>query len=164
MTGMPTRSDRRRAFGIRLLRTLLMVGLACVPILGRAAESGSDLAWKIRNPVARAWSRFLSGTTRPVGWGRTSRPFLLQLLLKYNFPHDGHLSNSPIMTADWSCRDDAWLIPVGSGFGKVHRFGKLPLNLSTQAFCDAERHRGGGIMLDRCIASLIPSLAEAASL
>lgn len=76
--------------------------------------------------------------------GRSSSAFLLQPFLSYNFSHGWYVSSSPIITADWARSDDAWLVPVGGGFGKVHRFGPLPVNLSVQAFYNAERPEGAG--------------------
>lgn len=76
--------------------------------------------------------------------GRTSSAFLLQPFLSYNFTHGWYVTTSPIVTADWSRSDDAWLVPVGGGFGKVHRFGRLPLNLSAQVFYNAEKPEAAG--------------------
>ena len=70
--------------------------------------------------------------------------FLLQPFLNYNLPGGWYLSTSPIMTANFEASDDAWSVPVGGGFGKVHRFGKLPpVNLSFQAFYNAEKPQDG---------------------
>jgi hypothetical protein len=69
--------------------------------------------------------------------------FLLQYFVNYNFPGGWYLSSSPIMTADWEADDDAWTVPIGGGFGKVHRFGKLPLNISFQAFYNVEKPQFG---------------------
>lgn len=76
--------------------------------------------------------------------GRTFSQFLLQPFFAYNFPGGWYTTSSPIVTADWSRADDAWLVPVGGGFGKVHRFGKLPVNLSVQAFYNAEKPQFAG--------------------
>ena len=65
--------------------------------------------------------------------------FLLQYFVNYNLPGGWYLSSAPILTADFEAEHDAWLVPVGGGFGKVHRFGKLPLNLGFQAFYNAEK-------------------------
>jgi hypothetical protein len=70
--------------------------------------------------------------------------FLLQYFVNYNLANGWYIVSSPIMTADWEADDDAWTIPVGGGFGKVHRFGNLPVNLSVQAFYNAEKTKFGG--------------------
>ena len=63
--------------------------------------------------------------------------------INYNFGRGWYVSTSPIITADWEADDDAWLVPVGGGFGKVHRFGKLPVNISFQAFYNVEKPEYG---------------------
>lgn len=69
--------------------------------------------------------------------------FLVQYFANYNLADGWYLTSSPIITADWEANDDAWIVPVGGGFGKVHRFGKLPVNLSFQAFYNAEKPKFG---------------------
>jgi hypothetical protein len=75
--------------------------------------------------------------------GEDFSAFLFQYFVNYNFPGGWYLSSSPIMTADWEAKNDDWLIPVGGGFGKVHRFGKLPVNISFQAFYNVEQNAAG---------------------
>jgi len=75
--------------------------------------------------------------------GKDFSRFLLQYFINYNLPGGWYLSTSPIITADWEASDNAWTVPVGGGFGKVHRFGKLPVNLSFQAFYNAEKPKFG---------------------
>jgi len=70
--------------------------------------------------------------------------FLLQYFVNYNLADGWYIVSSPIMTADWEADDDAWTIPVGGGFGKVQKFGKLPVNFSVQAFYNAEKTKFGG--------------------
>ena len=42
----------------------------------------------------------------------------------------------PIITANWNADtgSDVWTVPVGGGFGKIMRLGKLPINVQTQFF------------------------------
>lgn len=75
--------------------------------------------------------------------GEDSSRFLAQYFLNYNLPGGWYLSSAPIMTADWEQDDNAWLVPVGGGFGKVHWFGKLPVNMSFQAFYNVEKPKFG---------------------
>lgn len=45
------------------------------------------------------------------------------------------MSTSPIVTANWEAGDDdTWTVPMGGGFGRLIRLGKLPVNLQAQAF------------------------------
>ncbi len=68
----------------------------------------------------------------------------MQYFVNYNFSDGWYLSSSPILTANWDGAHDAWTIPVGGGFGKVHRFGKLPpVNVSFQAFYNVEKTEFG---------------------
>ncbi|MHC4370578.1 MAG: neuromedin U [Planctomycetota bacterium] len=64
---------------------------------------------------------------------------LIQPFINYNMEDGWYLSSSPIITADWT-RDSSnqWNIPVGGGFGKIIRVGKLPINVSTQIFYNVE--------------------------
>ena len=81
--------------------------------------------------------------------------FLLQYFVNYNLADGWYITSSPIMTADWEADDDAWTIPVGGGFGKIHRFGKLPVNLSFQAFYNAEKTKFGADWSSRFQVQLI---------
>ena len=87
--------------------------------------------------------------------GRTFSQFLLQPFLNFNFPHGWYLTSSPIITADWSREDNAWLVPVGGGFGKVQRIGKLPINLSAQVYYNAERPQSAGAWTTRFSVALL---------
>ena len=46
------------------------------------------------------------------------------------------MTTSPIITANWEAdgSDDTWTVPVGGGFGRLIRIGKLPVNLQAQVF------------------------------
>jgi len=70
--------------------------------------------------------------------------FLTQPFFNINFPGGWYFSTSPAITADFEADDNAWLVPVGGGFGKVQFIGKLPVNLSFQAYYNAEKPRFGG--------------------
>ncbi len=70
--------------------------------------------------------------------------FLLQPIFNYNLSGGWYLTSVPIMTADWEAEDNAWLVPVGGGFGKVHRIeGFPPMNIQVQAFYNAEKPKNG---------------------
>lgn len=68
-----------------------------------------------------------------VGWkDKPVNQFLLQPFINYNLNDGWYLSSAPIITADFSSRDDHWTLPVGGGVGKVWRIGKVGLPLNTQ--------------------------------
>jgi len=71
--------------------------------------------------------------------------FLMQPFVNYNLNDGWYLTSSPIITADWNSESSSnrWIVPVGGGFGKVHRVGAQPINLSLQVFGSAERPSGG---------------------
>ncbi|RJP66366.1 MAG: neuromedin U [Candidatus Abyssobacteria bacterium SURF_17] len=71
--------------------------------------------------------------------------FLLQPFVNYNLPKGWYLSSAPIITANWEAddSDDRWTTPVGGGFGKILRIGKLPVNLQLQAFYNVEKPEFG---------------------
>jgi hypothetical protein len=60
----------------------------------------------------------------------------VQPFVNYNFEKGWYVSSGPIITANWAAHgsDNTWTVPVGGGFGRLIRIGKLPVNLSAQAF------------------------------
>ena len=71
------------------------------------------------------------------GWSNKTVNFMtLQPFFNYNFPGGWYLTTSPIITANWAADSsrDVWTVPIGGGFGKIIHAGKLPINLSAQAF------------------------------
>lgn len=70
--------------------------------------------------------------------------FLMQPFVSYNFPGGWYLSSSPMITANWKADSgDKWTVPIGGGVGKIIRIGKLPVNLSVQAFYNVEKPKYG---------------------
>lgn len=61
---------------------------------------------------------------------------LIQYFVNYNFGGGWYLTSAPIITANWNAQStsDKWVFPVGAGAGKIVRLGRLPLNLSLQAY------------------------------
>jgi hypothetical protein len=70
------------------------------------------------------------------GWrSRHYNRTLIQPFVNYNLPDGWYLTSSPIITADWENRSgDEWLVPLGAGVGKLHRLGKLPVNVQLGAY------------------------------
>ena len=79
------------------------------------------------------------------GWrDRDYNRTLAQYFINYNLPQSWYLTTSPIITADWeNPSGDEWVVPVGGGFGKLHRIGKLPVNISLAAYSNIEKPPGG---------------------
>ncbi|MDX2513388.1 MAG: hypothetical protein QNK25_15180, partial [Desulfobacterales bacterium] len=65
---------------------------------------------------------------------------LVQYFVNYNLPNGWYLTSSPIITANWEAdSDNTWTIPIGGGFGRLFRIGKLPVNTQIQAFYNVEK-------------------------
>ncbi|MBN8248467.1 MAG: neuromedin U [Verrucomicrobia bacterium] len=114
----------------------LTLPTATDPMLGNELWSAGPAAvaltiqgpWVIGALMNQQWSF--------AGWGDEEvSALLLQPFINYNLPHGWYLTSSPILTANWkeSARE-AWVIPVGGGFGKIVHLGKLPLNCQLGAY------------------------------
>ena len=79
------------------------------------------------------------------GWGgKNVNSMTLQPFFNYNFPGGWYITTSPIITANWDePSGDIWTVPLGGGFGRVVHLGKLPINLSAQAFYNVATPRHG---------------------
>jgi len=66
------------------------------------------------------------------GWDdRAVNQFLTQPFINYNFPTGWYLSSSPIITADFESQPgNQWTVPLGVGFGKVHKYFGVPININ----------------------------------
>ena len=60
----------------------------------------------------------------------------VQPFVNYNFERGWYVSSSPVITANSEAdgNDNTFTVPVGGGFGRLIRLGKLPVNLQAQAF------------------------------
>lgn len=65
---------------------------------------------------------------------------LAQYFVNYNLPNGWYLTSSPIITANWEAdSNNRWTIPLGGGFGRLFKVGKLPINTQLQAFYNVEK-------------------------
>lgn len=76
--------------------------------------------------------------------GESDRPYVSQMLIQpfvnYNFDDGWYATFSPIVTANWNATtENQWTVPLGGGFGKVLRIGKLPVNLQLAAYYNVEK-------------------------
>ena len=70
--------------------------------------------------------------------------FYFQYILTKFLPKKWYVSTAPINTANWEAPEgERWTIPVGGGFGKMFKIGKMPLDAQTQAFYFVEKPTGG---------------------
>jgi hypothetical protein len=66
--------------------------------------------------------------------------FTWQYFVNYNLKDGWYLSSAPINTANWEADSgEKWTVPVGGGGGKILRIGKLPVNISAQAYYNVEK-------------------------
>lgn len=79
------------------------------------------------------------------GW--RERPYnrtLIQPFINYNLPNSWYVVSAPIITADWeNARGEEWVVPLGAGFGKIVRLGRLPVNFQLAAYYNVEKPREG---------------------
>lgn len=121
--------------------TALVVPTATDDLLGKEKWSLGPAAVALTMP-----GRWVVGALAQQIWsfaGEDSREnvsqFLFQYFVNYNFDRGWYLTSAPVITADWKASSSQrWVIPFGGGFGKITRFGKQPVNLSFQAFYNAE--------------------------
>jgi len=91
------------------------------------------------------------------GGSQNVNSFLLQYFVNYNFHGGWYLTSSPLITANWLATSygNKWTFPVGAGFGKLLRLGRLPLNLNAAAYYNVWRPSGGPTWQLRLQAALI---------
>jgi len=90
--------------------------------------------WVVGALIQNMWS-FAGDSDR-----QSVNSMLGQYFVNYNFPNGIYFTSAPIITANWKADSgEKWTIPVGGGFGKLFRFGKLPVNTSIQAYYNVEK-------------------------
>jgi hypothetical protein len=71
---------------------------------------------------------------------------LVQPFVNYNLPGGGgtYLTSGPQLTVNWKAESSQrWTVPIGGGVGHVFHFGKLPVNMSVQAYYNVVRPDDG---------------------
>jgi hypothetical protein len=87
--------------------------------------------------------------------------FLAQVFVTLNLPNGWYVNSAPIITSNWiKVTDDKWsspnwVIPVGAGFGKLHMFGKLPVNMSLSSYYNIVRPTNGSDIQIRAQVSIV---------
>ncbi len=91
------------------------------------------------------------------GGSQNVNSFLLQYFVNYNFEGGWYLTSSPLVTANWLATpySNKWTFPVGGGFGKLVRLGRLPLNLNAAGYYNIWRPSGGPSWQLRLTAALL---------
>ena len=79
----------------------------------------------------------------PEGAARVNQSSL-QFFVNYNLDSGWYLSTSPLITMNWEAdTGDQLKLPLGGGLGKLHRFGKQPVDFRLVAYKNIERTRHG---------------------
>lgn len=95
-------------------------------------------SWVVGGLVSQVWSYGGDSDRENVS------SFLLQPFINYNFPNGWYFTSAPIITANWEADSgDRWTVPIGGGFGKIIRIGKVPFNINSQVFYNVEKPAGG---------------------
>lgn len=98
------------------------------------------------------WS--FGGTPGPGGTRYNN--FLLQPFANYNFGGGWYATSAPIITANWEVAGNkAWTLPIGGGFGRVVKLGKLPVNFGLSAYANVLRPQYGATLQLRTQVTLI---------
>jgi hypothetical protein len=99
---------------------------------------GIEGPWVVGVLAQNVWSYAGSSSRQSVN------EFLLQYFINYNMPGGWYISSAPIITANWKADSgDRWTVPFGGGAGKIVRIGKMPVNVSCQAFYNVEKPSNG---------------------
>lgn len=64
--------------------------------------------------------------------------FLVQPFINFNIPKGWSITSAPIITANWSSKNDKWTVPLGIGVGKVTAIGRQPVSLGMQYYHNVE--------------------------
>ncbi len=90
--------------------------------------------WVVGGLIQQIWSFAGNSDRQSVSQG------LVQPFLNYNLPNGWYLTSSPVITANWEgTSGNKWTVPMGGGFGKIQRIGKLPFNLQLAAYSNVVR-------------------------
>lgn len=64
----------------------------------------------------------------------------MQIFVNYNLSDGWYLTSAPTITANWEAdSDNRWKVPLGGGVGKLHRFGKMPVDFKLIAYSNVEQ-------------------------
>jgi hypothetical protein len=90
--------------------------------------------------------------------------FLANAFITLNLPDGWYVNSAPIITSTWfKVTDDkwsepSWVVPLGAGFGKLHRFGKLPVNMQLGGYYNIVKPDNGSEFQIRAqVSFLLPS-------
>jgi len=132
--------------------SMALVAAHGVPMLTDHGYTPIFASWVIGVIANQVWS-IAGNDDRP-----NTSAFFTQYFINYNLPDAWYLTSAPIITADWQASPgNKWTVPVGGGFGKVFRIGKLPFNANCGYYANVVRPDPGADWTLRLqIALLLP--------
>ena len=90
--------------------------------------------WVVGGLINNVWS---------IG-GDEVNQLLFQYFINYNLSDGWYLASAPMLTANWkSPEGQQWTVPFGIGVGKIHRFGKQPVNISLHLYYNVVKPDNG---------------------
>ncbi len=82
--------------------------------------------WTIGLLAQNTWSYAGDDTRGDVNF------FFSQIFVTKNLPKGWYVNSAPVITSNWEAASgQQWTLPLGAGFGKLFRLGKLPINAQT---------------------------------
>ena len=70
--------------------------------------------------------------------------FYSQVFITKNLEKGWYINTAPIITANWEAPSgNQWTVPLGAGFGKLFRWGKLPINAQAGYYFNVAKPEGG---------------------
>mgnify|MGYP006395410593 CR=1 FL=1 len=114
------------------------------------ALAQTEGGWTIGGLINNVWS-FAGQSDRADVNFMTFQPFVALSL-----PKSWTVSVAPILTSNWEAPSgEQWTVPLGGGASKVVPFGKLPVNLSVQAYYNVERPTFGPEWSTRLVVAFV---------
>ncbi len=88
--------------------------------------------WVVGGLISNIWS--IGGDSEK----QDVNQLLFQYFINYNLPAGWYLASAPVIAANWKAPEgQKWVVPFGIGVGKIHRFGKQPVNMSAHVYFNA---------------------------
>ena len=70
--------------------------------------------------------------------------FFSQIFITKNLEKGWYINTAPVITANWEASSgNQWTLPLGAGFGKLFRLGKLPINAQAGYYSNVVKPDGG---------------------
>ena len=89
--------------------------------------------WVLAVLVQNVWDFAGSGD-------ETVNRLTLQPIVSLTLDKGWYLTSAPVITANWDAeKENRWTVPIGAGVGKLHRFGKQPVDFKLVYYYNVEK-------------------------